>query len=454
VLNNQKLNKTIIRIAMPFFQRKTEQNTQFNTLNQQLKEHQQTLNALSRVWPNIEFDPQGHILTANSSFLNLMGYELSEVTNQHHRIFCDTATTSSQEYQQFWQKLARGEAAEGRFLRITKSGKEVWLEARYCPVLDENQRVTKVIKLASDISDTVNNLHAIDSQIAAANRSMAVIQFDLSGSITQANDNFLRAMGYRMNELTGKHHRIFCTQDYSSSSDYKSFWDHLKAGEFFQGKVERVAKNGDTVWLEATYNPIFDKQGTLVQFIKFATDITASVKATARTTDMAYEASKKTENISKRGEHVVHKAIQAMDEVSKELTSAGQKIDSLSQQSEQISNIVSTISSIAEQTNLLALNAAIEAARAGDQGRGFAVVADEVRQLAGRTSTSTSEIDEVVKHNNSLASEAVSAMQQIDTLASTVNDLITETGHAIAQIGTNTNELVEVVSQLSSETKK
>lgn len=204
------------------------------------------------------------------------------------------------------------------------------------------------------------------------------------------------------------------------------------------------------MWLEATYNPIFDTQGKLYKFMKVASDNTAYIETNKRTGEVAYESSMTTERISQRGNAVVNEAIQAMKQVTQGLQTAASSIDSLSNQSEQISNIVNTITAIADQTNLLALNAAIEAARAGEQGRGFAVVADEVRQLAGRTSKSTAEIDSVVKENNQFASAAVKSMEEIVNRSQEGMALIQQTGEAINEISTSTKEMVQIVGQLST----
>jgi methyl-accepting chemotaxis protein len=223
----------------------------------------------------------------------------------------------------------------------------------------------------------------------------------------------------------------------------------LNKGEFISGTFERVSKSGDVVWLDASYNPIYNEQGKLYKFIKFASDITESVESNLITSELAQKSSEKTGEIAKSGDEIVHNTIAAIRNVSSGLTNATNRIDSLSKQSEQISNIVSTITAIADQTNLLALNAAIEAARAGEQGRGFAVVADEVRQLAARTSKSTAEIDEVVKENQQLSSDAVSSVQAIVSLAEESVQLVEQTGETIAMFSECSDEIIEVVSQMT-----
>lgn len=415
----------------------------------ELNAHKAFIDALSSAVAMIEFEPDGTIIHANDNFLKTVGYRLEDIVGQHHRLFCTPETVQSSDYQNFWPALARGETFSGQYLRVTRDGKEIWLEASYFPVKNDAGKVTKITKIASEVTDKVTQQNELKHRFDAVNRSMAVIEFTPDGHILKANANLLNTMGYSESEIIGQHHRLFCSESLKKSPEYANFWQRIKAGEFMSGKFHRVSKSGQNVWLEATYNPILDHHGKVYKVIKFATNITDTVESVQQTTSLAIEASKQTAQISQRGVETVSKTISSMNEVGCGLSGASDKITALSEQSEQISNIVSTISGIADQTNLLALNAAIEAARAGEQGRGFAVVADEVRQLAARTNKSTAEIDEVVKRNNTFATEAVTAMSVIVEEAQSVEALIKRTGEDIEQIRVSSNDMVEVVRKLS-----
>ena len=419
----------------------------------QLADASATLAALDRSMALIEFQPDGTILNANSNFLSLMGYTLAEVRGQHHRLFCEPGQSSSREYSEFWSRLASGEFVSERFLRRDKQGREIWLEGSYNPVLSASGRVEKVVKIAADISVQVRMEQEQNSLINAINRSMAMIEFNLQGEVLTANDNFLNTMGYRLEDIRGKHHRLFCNREEADSAGYKNFWAQLNRGEYVSGRFQRVGRNGQPIWLRATYNPVFDSNGKLYKVVKFATDVTEQVQhqeAESRAARIAYDTALQTDATAQQGAQVVQHTVEVMQGIAGELNRAAEGISAVSEQSEMISSIVQTIRGIAEQTNLLALNAAIEAARAGEQGRGFAVVADEVRSLAGRTSQATVEIVEVVRRNHELAQGAVNSMDASKDKAEQGVRLANEAGAVILEIQEGARRVVDAISQFTA----
>lgn len=415
-----------------------------------LRHYESKYTAINRSTALIEFKPDGTILFANARFLAITGYRLEELVEKSHRIFCPAEAVSRSEYQKFWAQLAAGEFIQDRFLRLDKNGKEIWLEASYNPVFDEQGRVVSILKLATDVTERVRKELAEHGVIEAIQRSMAVIEFSLQGQIITANDNFLTTMGYRLDDLRGQHHRLLCPSEYACSSDYVQFWQRLNKGEFFSGRYRRLDKSRRTVWLHATYNPVFDEQGCLVKIIKFASDITRQVEqqqAESQAASLAYDISAKTNTDAQNGAQIVQSTAEVVQGIAGELNEAAHSILALSEQSEQISKIVQTIKSIADQTNLLALNAAIEAARAGEQGRGFAVVADEVRSLAGRTAQATVEIAGVVQQNHELAQSAVSNMQSSREKVEQGVQLANQAGDAIANIRDGATQVVQAIRE-------
>lgn len=415
-----------------------------------LTESNAKLAAISRSMAMIEFDPDGVILDANDNFCKAMGYSAEEIRGKHHRIFCDEAYSHTDAYAKLWHDLARGEALSGTFMRLNRHGQEVWLEASYMPVLDSDNHVHSVIKVASDISARVHHEHENQSLIDAIGRSMAVIEFTPQGQILNANENFLKTVQYSLGEIVGQHHSMFCHRGEVESPSYKAFWASLNRGEFHSHRFERKNKYGQTLFLEASYNPIFDTNGRLYKVVKFASDITDQVTTLRTAADSAHATSVQNDACARKGSEVVQQTVEIIEEISHNLNQAAQSIDAVSKQSEIIGAIVQTIRSIAEQTNMLALNAAIEAARAGEHGRGFAVVADEVRSLAARTSQATVEIVEVVRKNHDLSLSAVSSMQSSLNRTGQGVELANEAGQVILEIQEGSRHVVDAIGQFNS----
>lgn len=246
---------------------------ELNELQAQLRDQNNLLDALHKVSAIIEFDMNGIILDANQNFLDAVGYQLSEIKGKHHQIFLPEKEHQSAEYKAFWENLNRGEFISRRFKRCKKTGGELWLEASYNPILDAQDNPYKVVKFATDITDQVlHNLEA-DGQVDAINKVMAVIQFDPQGNILSANENFLKTMDYSFAEIQGQHHQKFVSADYAKSPEYQAFWEQLRNGQYQTGTFQRFDKNGNQVWLEASYNPIIDSYGKVLKIIKYANDI-------------------------------------------------------------------------------------------------------------------------------------------------------------------------------------
>jgi methyl-accepting chemotaxis protein len=234
--------------------------------------------ALDRALATIEFTPEGTILTANANFLDCVGYTLDEIKGKPHGIFVDTETRGSADYRHFWHTLEEGEFQAGRFRRIAKNGKAIWLQATYNPVLNGRGKPIKVIKFAADITEQKRRDAALESRMAAVDKVQAVIEFDLDGRVITANRNFLDALGYSLDEVKGQHHRMFVDPIERDNQNYRHFWERLRRGELDKAQYRRIGKGGREVFIEASYNPILDEDGRPCSVVKFATDVTQKVR--------------------------------------------------------------------------------------------------------------------------------------------------------------------------------
>lgn len=239
--------------------------------------------ALNKSQAVIEFEPDGTIVTANDNFLATVGYSLAEIQGKHHSLFVSDELRRSAEYEDFWRELGAGKFKSGEFKRITKDGSDVWINASYNPILDDNGKVVKVVKYATNINDV--KLDQLQNESLAA--FQAAIEFDLQGNILTANDNFLNAMGYELSEIQGKHHRIFMDPAEAAKPAYQEFWETLRGGDFQSGEFRRIKKDGEEIWIQATYNPITGLDGKPYKVVKHASDITSKIKSEREATRLS-----------------------------------------------------------------------------------------------------------------------------------------------------------------------
>ncbi|QXC30195.1 PAS domain-containing methyl-accepting chemotaxis protein [Aeromonas sp. FDAARGOS 1409] len=422
---------------------------QLQACQTRLEEEQGVVEAIKAGAATLLFSPEGIILEASAPFLALMGYDAGELTGQPHSRLCPRAWAESDDYRQFWRRLAQGEAQSGTFERVNRQGETRWLEASYFPVRQQG-RVTRVVKIASDVTQRHQKLQRLEALTEALDRSRAMIEFTPNGDIISANANFLNVMGYSLGELAGRHHRIFC--DEAFLREQPRFWEELARGQFKSGLFMRHNSRGQAVWLEATYNPIRDGSGKVVRVVKFASDITARIEqnhATREAARLAHSTAQETLHSAEAGAELLRAVVETSSLIATRVDQAIALIGQLNEQSRSIEAIVSTISAIADQTNLLALNAAIEAARAGEQGRGFAVVADEVRQLAARTSLSTDEIARVVQKNRELTARVTEDMAGVAGSAELGKQQIAGASRLMSEIHQEADRVSQTVSALS-----
>ncbi|MDV2986182.1 UNVERIFIED_CONTAM: PAS domain-containing methyl-accepting chemotaxis protein [Methylobacteriaceae bacterium AG10] len=409
------------------------------------------LQAISCSRATIEFALDGTILTANANFLDTVGYNLEEVQGRHHSLFVDPTECGSQAYRDFWAALARGEFQRAEYKRLGKGGREIWLQAIYNPIHDSQGKPYKVVKFATDITQDRLQRADVTGQIAAINRSQGVIHFNMDGTTLDANANFLGVVGYRLDEVRGQHHRTFVEPSHAQSAEYLQLWEALRRGEYQAGVFKRLGKGGRAIWIQASYNPIFDADGKPFKVVKYATDITAKTAAQHAATSASGQTLMNVQTVASAAEELSA----SIGEIAQSLARSRGEVDAIHDQTivadrstaklkdaaASMNNVVQLIQGVGQQINLLALNATIEAARAGEAGRGFAVVAGEVKNLSNQVTQATSRIAQDIHGMQGITEEVVGALLSIVRAIGSVRDTVTGVASAVEEQSAVTEEI-------------
>ena len=394
------------------------------------------LEAIDRSLAVIEFEVDGTIRTANRNFLSAVGYELREVVGQHHRIFVDPAEATSPSYASFWQDLRNGQFKSAQYKRFGKGGREIWIQATYNPILDETGKATGVIKFATDITEQRQAAIDATGKMNALSRSQAMIEFTTTGEILSANDNFLSAMGYRLEEIRGQHHRMFCEPAYAASSEYRDFWASLGRGEFQSSEFMRFGKGNRKVWIQATYNPILDENGKTVKVVKFATDITDRKMAIELLKENLQQLAKgdlqttisttfqgDLEELRSAFNQTIGQLRELVDEINTAASEVGNAASEISAGTSDLSNRTEQAASSLEETAASTEEMSATVKQNAQNAKNASQVADEANRTAGR--------------GGQIVERAVGAMSQIEQSSQKITDIIS----VIDEIAFQTNLL-------------
>jgi methyl-accepting chemotaxis protein len=415
--------------------------------------------AISRAQAVIAFEMDGTIITANENFLRAMGYTLGEIQGKHHSMFVDSQERDSAAYREFWARLNRGENQSAEYKRIGKGGKEVWILASYNPVLDEKGKPFRVVKFATDVTKEKLSTADLAGQIAAIGKSQAVIEFNMDGTIIGANQNFLRTVGYALDEIRGRHHSMFVDPSERDGTGYREFWAALNRGEYQAAEYKRIGKGAKEVWIQASYNPILDLNGKPFKVVKYATDTTAQVlvrMGNERVRGMMESVAAGAEELNASVREISEAMTKSRETASTavgRVEAADAQAKRLNEAAQAMSGIVELIGNITGQINLLALNATIESARAGEAGRGFAVVASEVKNLATQAKQATDKIGQEISNLNGISGDVVSALDSIKQAIQGVSEYVTATAAAVEEQSTVTGEMSSSMQRAAAEAK-
>lgn len=410
------------------------------------------MNAIDASTAYIEFQPDGHIIKANDLFLKTVKYSREEIVGKHHRIFCEDAYSQSKEYESFWNNLRKGESQVGEFKRKSKEGLDVWLQANYTPVKDEKGNVIKVIKLASDITQQKIKTLDYQGQIDAVGKSNAVVEFNMDGTIRHANDNFLRAVGYSLDEIKGKHHRMFVEAEYGRSAEYRNFWETLNRGEFQVGTYTRYNKNGEEIYLQASYNPILDLKGNPVKVVKYAmnmTEIIRVIKAMANG-DLSLRCNTAVDNGGLTAE--INKALENLNSV---MSNISQGSEVVAKSSDLLQKKVDDM-----KRNTAEVAAAIAQMAKGAQDQ--AQKTDESSKLVNHVMASANEMEKKADVINKAAEKGLESstqgMKTVKVLVANMSEIKESAGQTSQSIGVLTKRTEEigrtlnVITDIASQT--
>ncbi len=405
------------------------------------------LAAINKAQAVISFSLEGTILDANENFCAALGYRLDEIVGQHHRMFVDPAEVASPAYTAFWAKLGRGEFDAGEYKRIGKQGKEIWIQASYNPIFDADGRPFKVVKYATDITEQKLQRADFEGQLAAINKAQAVISFGLDGFILDANENFCATLGYRRDEIVGQHHRMFVDPAEVASPAYTAFWAKLGRGEFDAGEYRRLGRNDKEIFIQASYNPIFDASGRPFKVVKYATDITEQVRAKQRleagvaeilTVVQAAAQGDLTGQIQVTGDDAIG---QMAGGVSKLLGDLRASIASIANNSE-------ALAAAAEELQVVSVQMGANAAETSQQvelvTQGCVEVSGNVETVASGAEEMTASIKEIARN----AADAVRVAAEAVDAAKSTNSTITQLGSSSAEIG----QIVKVITAIAQQT--
>jgi methyl-accepting chemotaxis protein len=384
----------------------------------------------------LEMDREGKILDANDRFLQLLGFSKEEVIGKKQRELLLLNRSAQSAYQEMWNGLQRGESRSGTVQVKAHSGENVWFRAMNTPVHSDSGSVTRVIWLATEASAEIREEIVENGKLDAISRSMAVIEFETDGTIITANQNFLSTVGYQLSEIQGQHHRMFVAMDEAGSADYREFWNKLRRGEFVAGEFKRFGRGGKEIWIQASYNPIYDDLGNVCRVVKFASDITHQMQMRNDVRDVGHAVASGTSQLTSAATEISRSVSHTagLAQTAERLAAkTSDSVNHLNESSKLIERVVTVINELADQTNLLALNATIESARAGEAGRSFAVVASEVKQLAGQTAEATKNIEAtvrdiqasvacVVDSTNGITQSVADVNQNMSTIAAAVEE--------------------------------
>ncbi len=422
---------------------------------------QSQVKAISKSQAVIEFLLDGTIITANDNFLKTMGYSLAEIKDRHHSMFVDKDIRASDEYQMFWEALARGEYQSGTYKRLGKGGKDIWIQGSYNPIFDVNGKAYKVVKFAVDVTEQTRLNADFHSQLKAISNSQAVIEFELDGTIITANSNFLEAMGYSLAEIQGRHHSIFCEKELRQSNEYREFWQSLARGEYQSGEYRRVGKGGKEVWIQGSYNPIFNALGKPYKIVKFAPDVTAQVEARREHARLQEEERRRTAELelkvgvileivraARDGDLTRTVEIEGADAIGQLGMSLNDFFATLRLNLTSIASAAKDLGASSEELSIISEQMASNAEETATQASVVSRASDNVSKNVTVVAAGSEEMQVSIREISKSANESARVAHNAVTAANVTNQTIGKLGQSSLEIG----KVVKVITSIAQQT--
>jgi methyl-accepting chemotaxis protein len=403
--------------------------------------------AINRSQAVIEFRLDGTIITANQNFLQVLGYQLDEIKGRHHSMFVDDVYARGGEYREFWTRLSRGEFHAGEFKRVGKGGKEIWIQASYNPIFDLQGRPLKVVKFATDV--TAQKLVAADyaGQIAAIGKSQAVIEFQMDGTILNANDNFLKTLGYSLDEVKGRHHTMFVDDVYARSGEYRDFWARLNRGEYQAAEYKRIGKGGREVWIQASYNPILDLNGKPFKVVKYATDITPQ-KVAAVELDHKVKLTLEAVQFASAGDLTKELTVHGDDPMGRVGDGLRHFFAGLRSNLKKTAHSAESVGAASEELNAISQQMAGNAEETATQATVVSAASEQVSKNVGVVAASSEEMLASIREIAKSANEAARVAKTAVGVADSTNSTIAKLGESSVEIG----KVIKVITSIAQQT--
>jgi len=385
-----------------------------------------------------ESDLKGDILSVNEKFIEISKYSRDELIGQPHNT-TRHPDMPKETFKELWSTIGRGKTFRGIIKNQAKDGTPYYVDAVIAPVMGDNGKPRKYIGVRYDITAAEIERQNAKGILSAIDNSYAYIEFDSKGIVLTANANFLHTLGYRAEEIVGKHHRMFVEASLSNSNAYTQFWSDLNAGNSKSDLFKRINKDGKEVWIQAVYAPVKDEMGRVFKIVKIATDLTAQVEERnemRKKVEYILELASKgdlTQNITATGDDAISQICRGLSEffadLRKTISSMAENASALSGASEELSSVSREMSSNAEETS--------------SQANVVSAASEQVSQNVKTVSTGVEELNSAIREIAMNATEAAKVSQQAVSIAA-------ETNNTIAKLGISSNEIGKVVKVITS----